>query len=136
MAYDIANFFNEFTVDNAAPIGTFGAGVQYYENNFPTRPEMEILSKEYLRQYFFRIENKDGVEEQFETWCTQKLPAFMKDVECCLMLNSFYWLVWSLMMCKEEEECDPTIFNWEFCRMRCVLFAKQREWFGYSAHKS
>ena len=27
MSYDIANFFNEFTVDNAAPVGPFGSGI-------------------------------------------------------------------------------------------------------------
>lgn len=57
----------------------------------------------------------------------------MKDVENCCILNNFYWCVWAIMMAKEEEECDPTIFNWEFCRQRCILVAKQREWFGYSA---
>lgn len=135
MAYDIANFFNEFTVDNAAPLGPFGSGIQYYESNFPSDPEMNILAKEYLKHYYFNVENKEGNDSQFQAWSTEKLPAFMKDVKSCLMLNSFYWCVWSIMMCQEEEECDHTIFNWEFCRMRCILFAKQREWFGYSAHK-
>ena len=59
----------------------------------------------------------------------------MIDVERCLMLNNFYWCVWAIMMAKEEEECDATIYNWEFCRMRIILFAKQREWFGYSVYK-
>ena len=135
MAYDIANFFNEFTIENAAPIGPFGSGVQYYESNFPSRLEMEILAKEYLKHYFFSIEDKQGTDSQFQAWSTVHLPAFMKDVERCLILNSFYCTVWSIMMCQEEEECDHTIYNWEYCRMRCILFAKQREWFGYSASK-
>lgn len=131
MSYDIANFFNEFTVDNAAPVGPFGSGIQYYENNYPTRPEMEILAKEYLRQYFFKLEDAQGTEEKFETWASAELPKFMREVECCLILNSFYWCVWAIMMAKEEEECDHTIFNWEFCRMRCILFAKQLQWYGF-----
>ena len=109
MAYDIANFFNEFAIENAAPIGPFGSGVQYYESNFPSRLEMEILAKEYLKHYFFSIENKQGTDSQFQAWLTVHLPAFMKDVERCCLLNSFFNTVWGIMMCREEEECDHTI---------------------------
>ena len=48
----------------------------------------------------------------------------MKEIEQCLMLNSFYWCAWGVMMLKEEEEIDHTLFNWELCRMRCELFSK------------
>ena len=34
---------------------------------------------------------------------------------------------------KEQEETDHTVFNWELCRMKIVLFAKQREWFGFGS---
>lgn len=57
----------------------------------------------------------------------------MKEIEQCLMLNSFYWAMWSVMMMKEEEETNHTMFNWELVRMKCVLFSKQREWFGFGS---
>ena len=62
MAYDIANFFNEFTCDNIAPHGVFDCGIQFYENNFPTRPEREIFAKEYLTHFYKRIENREATE--------------------------------------------------------------------------
>ena len=89
MAYDIANFFNEFTRDNIAPHGKFDCGIQYYEKNFPTRPEREIFAKEYLAHFYKRIENREATEEDIEKYCQQNLEPFMKEIEQCLMLNSF-----------------------------------------------
>ena len=57
----------------------------------------------------------------------------MKEIEQCLMLNSFYWCMWGIMMMKDEELTDHTLFNWELCRMKNVLFAKQKEWFGFGS---
>lgn len=57
----------------------------------------------------------------------------MKEIEQCLMLNCFYWCMWGIKMLKEEEETDHTLFNWELCRMKVILFAKQKEWFGFSS---
>lgn len=133
MAYDIANYFNEFCCDNVAPHGVFDCGIQYYEKNFPTRPEREIFAKEYLGHFYKRIENVDATEEDIEKYCSLNLEPFMKEIEQCLMLNNFYWCVWGIMMLKEEEEIDHTLFNWELCRMRSVLFTKQREWFGFGS---
>ena len=36
-------------------------------------------------------------------------------------------------MMKDEELTDHTLFNWELCRMKNVLFAKQKEWFGFGS---
>lgn len=68
MVFDIANYFGEFVIDNAAAFGTYNCGIQYYENNFPSRDEMEIGVTEYLRQYFLRFESKDDSESGFNTW--------------------------------------------------------------------
>ena len=54
----------------------------------------------------------------------------MREIEQCMMLNLFYWTMWSIVMLKEEEETDHTLFNWELCRMRYELYIKQEELFG------
>jgi len=59
----------------------------------------------------------------------------MKEIEQCLIVNNFYWTMWSIMMLKEEDELDHTIFNWELIRMKVELFSKQREWFGLGSLK-
>ena len=47
----------------------------------------------------------------------------MEDYECVkavretkknMILNSFYWALWSIMMLAEEEETDPEVYYWEF----------------------
>ena len=86
-----------------------------------------MTSKEYLRHYFLRFENKDGVEEN--KWCEEKLPEFMRDIEHCLILITFKWCIWNIVAMKEEEETNHTIFYWETCRMRIVLFNRLLEWF-------
>ena len=53
----------------------------------------------------------------------------MREIEQCMMLNLFYWTMWSIVMLKEEEETDHTLFNWELCRMRCELYIKQEDLF-------
>ena len=59
----------------------------------------------------------------------------MKEIEQCLIVNNFYWTMWSIVMLKEEDELDHTLFNWELIRMKVELFSKQREWFGLGSLK-
>ena len=131
LAFDVSNILNEFTVDNAASFGPFNSGIQFYESNFPERSEMKFLATEYFTHYFELIKNEVGID--FDKWFEEKFPVFMMDVEKCCILANFYWANWSIMMMKEEEECDHTIFNWELCRQHCILFTKQREWFGHNS---
>ena len=44
--YDLANYINEFTCDNAHPSYPY---IGYYPDNFPNDSEMEYLVKEYLK---------------------------------------------------------------------------------------
>ena len=37
--------------------------------------------------------------------------------------------MWSIVMLKEEEETDHTLFNWELCRMRYELHIKEKDLF-------
>ena len=54
----------------------------------------------------------------------------MTDAENCLVCITYQWCIWAIIMMAEEEETDHTIFNWEFCRMRIVLFTKLLKWFN------
>ena len=116
LATDIAIIFNELTCDNAAPHSNFNSGVRYYESNFPTRSEMECVASEYLRHYFFQVEDKDGSTAQFQSWLESRLPSFMEEIQHCCILVNFNWICAVIMMMKEDEECDASIFNWEYCR--------------------
>lgn len=49
-----------------------------------------------------------------------------------MMLNCLYWSVWSIIVMKEEEETDHTIFHWELCRINMELYEKEAKLFGYS----
>lgn len=62
MAYDIANFFNEHTRDNAAEESRYDCGVKYCESNFLTREEMESFAAEYLKNFFLHSENRNASE--------------------------------------------------------------------------
>ena len=64
MAYDIANYCNECTCDNAATESNFNCGVQYYEINFPKRSEIEFLATEYLRHFYLRVQSPSATDEE------------------------------------------------------------------------
>ena len=64
MAWDIANYCNECTRDNAASESIFNCGVQYYEINFPKRSEIEFLAKEYLKHFYKRTQNSVASDEE------------------------------------------------------------------------
>lgn len=52
MAYDLANYLNECTIDNAHPKGV---GVKLYLENFPTEEERHHFLSVYLKRYFDEI---------------------------------------------------------------------------------
>ena len=40
----------------------------------------------------------------------------------CMIINNFYWAVWSIMMLSEADETDPEVFNWELIDGRCDMY--------------
>lgn len=80
-----------------------------------------------------RTENPTATDKETELYCKQNLDPFMREVERCTMQNLFFWTMWAIVVLKESEETDHTLFHWELCRMRLQLYAKQKEWFSYHA---
>jgi thiamine kinase-like enzyme len=63
-AFDIANYFNEMTFDNAA-----ADGIRFYPNNFPTGEQRTEIIKLYMEEWHRRT----GVETAFEEWYQGKV---------------------------------------------------------------
>lgn len=47
----------------------------------------------------------------------------MKDeVNRCMLLNNFFWGIWSLHILKEERMGDPSVFNFDFAEARIAMY--------------
>lgn len=38
-----------------------------------------------------------------------------------MILNSYYWAVWAIMMMSQSEETDPEAYYWDFLLGRCEM---------------
>jgi|LauGreDrversion4_2_1035121.scaffolds.fasta_scaffold524412_2 hypothetical protein len=45
------------------------------------------------------------------------LQQLVRDVKNCMILNNFYWAVWSLVTLKQQDYKNPKAFNFEYCRL-------------------
>ena len=115
--YDIGNYLNELTCDNAYPKGS---GVRYYLENWPTDEEIESITREY-----FMLTKPEGHWSMDNEECR----SAVKQVKQCMILNNYYWGVWAVMMLSEADETDPNVFNWDFLEGRCDLHLKCVEQF-------
>jgi len=113
---DLANYFNETMLDNAHPLEN---GIKLYLNNFISESEQEFVIKEYLGHYFKHYRPTDGDEAEF---ITKELPKIRDEVHKCLLLNNYFWAIWSLRMLKEEKLGDPKVFNFDFAQARIDMF--------------
>ena len=52
------------------------------------------------------------------------------DTKKCMILNNYYWAVWSIMMLTEADETDPQTYHWEIGMGRCNLHLRCVEQFG------
>lgn len=115
---DLANYFNETMLDNAHPLGN---GIKCYIQNFINEREQEFLIRCYLQQYFkkyytclTKISEKAFIEEQ--------LPIIRAEVHKCLLLNNYFWGVWSLKMLKPEKLGDVNVWNFDYFKARVDMF--------------
>ena len=125
ITYDLGNYLNEYSCDNAYPCGT---GVTYYYENEASDEDIELIVKEYFRAQW-TDEGKTG--DEIEALWTQNKTSLVAQTKKCMILNSFYWGVWSIMMLQEEEETDASVFNWEFLRGRVITVKKQIDAFKF-----
>ena len=131
MAYDLAAYINECICDNNA-LGKI-QGVQGYPNNLPSKTEFNSIATQYLRLYYSQIKNPTGTESDLQDYLKERVPSFIKEIESCVVLNGFFWTVWSFMLLKPEDELDMSGFHWEFCRIKASQFKTHCEKFGIDA---
>ena len=120
LTYDLANYVNEYICDNAYPRGT---GVTYWHENEATDQEVEYLVKEY-----FKCSKGDKSGDEIEQSWQEEKDKWLLSTKKNLLLNNYYWGIWSLMMINEKEELDLSIFNWAFLKGRLELIEKQIKW--------
>lgn len=120
MAMDIANYLNEFMLDNNHPKGS---GIKFYINNFASNYECNSLMKDYLRCYYGDRKNNPTSEDN-EKFVKQHLPQFKREVEACLLLSNFCWGVWALAMLSDTDICNETVYNYEFASSRVEMYKR------------
>ena len=64
-----------------------------------------------------------------EHWNAVKTD-FVKSVEKLVLANSFYWLLWAIMMMPDESVCDDNAWQWSFIKGRNESFLWQRKTFN------
>uniref|UniRef100_A0A7S3ML58 Choline kinase n=1 Tax=Favella ehrenbergii TaxID=182087 RepID=A0A7S3ML58_9SPIT len=117
--YDLANYLNEMCCDNAYPAGT---GVAHFLENWATEEEIVNIT----RLYYQLEKGENAVWSLDDEECRQRVHS----VKQCMVLNCFYWSVWSIMMLTQEEETDPDIYYWEFIESKCDMHQMCVEKFG------
>jgi choline/ethanolamine kinase len=109
--YDIANFFNEATIDYTSP------EYPYYtldQNKYPSHSDLMDFIKYYV--FFSKFEGK-GVDEERamndDEYFTQvinehcnidefnaEVEEIYEEVRVCAMLSHYYWILWAIVMSK------------------------------------
>lgn len=118
---DLANYFNETMLDNAYPIDK---GIKYYLQNFIKDSEQEFMIKKYLEHYYenYIKTSEEKTEENKQRYVDREYPKFQEECNKCLLLNNYFWAVWSLKMLKDEKMGDPNVFNFEFAKSRVHMY--------------
>lgn len=128
--YDLGNYANEWTCDNAHPCGT---GIAYYMANWPTEPELAALTRSYYLLQKQCEKGADAIDEADWSAEDPACQAAILSVKKAMILNNYYWSVWAIMMLNEDDEVDAAAFNWDFFRGRCTMHRKQVEEFKIGA---
>ena len=120
IGYDIANYWNECVCDNQS--------LNYYYSNFPGSDARKEMCNMYLKAA--HEQSLMIIEPSFESYWEQHGEAFTKSVEKLVLVNSFYWSVWGIMMLQDEHVCDDNAWQWKFIKGRNKTFVKQRKEFN------
>jgi hypothetical protein len=57
-----------------------------------------------------------------EVFIESELPKLRDETQKCLLLNNYFWAIWSLRMLKPERLGDPTVYNFDFAAARVAMF--------------
>ena len=117
MAFDLANYFNECVCENT--------NVKYYFSNYPTKEEREHVCTLYNQIYFeqFMDPRPTGT---FEEYWSETKEKFIADVNKCILVNSFYWSVWIMMMISDKQVYDDNTWHWKFLKGRIEEYKMQK----------
>lgn len=51
----------------------------------------------------------------------------------CMLVNNYFWAIWSLRMLKDERLGDTTVFNFAFAEGRVAMYKHVKELYFPSA---
>jgi len=143
--YDIANFFNEATIDYTLPEYPYFTMDQ---DKYPSKDDLMDFIKYYV--FFSKFDNKsvDGVKamndkEYFRQVICEysSLDAFNAEIEevyeevkVCTLLSHYYWILWHVVMSKNPS----TDFDYLYCAHRRleVYQNHKREYFASKESKT
>lgn len=113
--YDLANIFSELMLDNAYPFYPF---IISYPENCLTEEEFKTYARHYLQHEYTEagIEGEETCEEYVE----KELPMFLENLYCSMILDGYYWGVWSLLMI-DMDKINDKIFNFGYITNRIKI---------------
>ena len=114
MAYDLANYLNECSIDNCHPSKNGIAAV----NNEMTDQERADFLTHYLKLVYLASEQKASWEE----YIAEALPVFDREVKQCRLLNHFMWAIWAFSTLSDQIVCSEDVFNYAYADIRIKQF--------------
>lgn len=112
--FDLANTFCELMMDNDYPYFPY---VGLYPENCLEEDEFEAYSRYYLELYYTNYYQGDMSKEEY---INSEIKQFLENLYTSMILDGFYWGVWSILMIKEDE-INNKIFNFAFALKRIEL---------------
>jgi len=121
----LGNYLNELVCDNAYPLEP---GIKYYMKNWPTDAEIEYLTRNYVQ-----LANKgdNTFEWSLEADKCEQCVSAVRQTKQNMILNSYYWAVWAIMMLTEKDESDSEAFFWDFLDGRSEMHMRYIKQFGF-----
>lgn len=121
MAFDLANYLNECSLDNAHPSK---AGIALVPNDMSQAERADFLSH-YLRQHY----NRNPVCS-WEEFISTELPVLDQQVKQCILLNHFFWAIWAFATLRDKDVCSEDVFNYAYVDMRVKQFKQHKAQFN------
>lgn len=101
-------------IDNAFPYYPF---IMFYPENQLSEEEYVKYSTHYLSLMHEYIYDGELSKEQY---IEEELPLFLENLYCSMILNGFYWGIWSIVLI-DDKDINEKIFNFAFAKYRIEL---------------
>jgi thiamine kinase-like enzyme len=110
MAFDLANYYAETMFENASKATETGTAT--FLENMMTEAETKEFARAYLATYYehyMPVEQK-AAYDSFNSYVKEKLAIFVKQIYDCVLLDVFFWGVWSINLLKPTvDSCAPAV---------------------------